>query len=98
MSTESAVTVLPQPDLADHAQRLAAPDREVDAVDRLHHAVVGREMRLEAADLEQRLGHYITLARIERVAQAVADEVDRRARSRKIAAPGNSAQCGAMSR
>ena len=31
--------------LAHHAQRLAAVDGEVDAVDGLHHAVVGGETR-----------------------------------------------------
>ena len=97
MSTDSAVTVLPQPDSPTTPTRLAAPDRDVDAVDRLHHAVVGREMRLEAADFEQRLGHYITLrgssaSRRPSPMKLIDSTV------RKIAAPGNSAQCGAMSR
>ena len=38
---------------ADHAQRLAAVDAQVDAVDRVHHAVVGLEVGLQAADVEQ---------------------------------------------
>ena len=58
--TDIAVIVLPQPELADDADRLAAPDGEVDAVDRVHDAVVGREMRLEPADVEERLGHALS--------------------------------------
>ena len=58
--TDIAVIVLPQPELADDADRLAAADREVDAVDRVHDAVVGREMRLEPADVEERLGHALS--------------------------------------
>ena len=33
---------------ADHADRLAAVDRQIDAVDRVHHAVVGLEVGLQA--------------------------------------------------
>ena len=76
-STVIAVTVLPQPELADDAQRLAAVDGEVHAVDRANHAVVGPEVGLQSADLEQPLSHAShDAARIERIAQAVADEVD----------------------
>ena len=53
-STDIAVTVLPQPDSPTTPTRLAAVDSEVDAVHGLHHAVVGGEVGLEAADLEQR--------------------------------------------
>src|SRR5206468_2510077 len=45
--------------LADHAERLALVERDVDAVDRLQHAVVGSEVGLQALDLEQRR-HQIT--------------------------------------
>ena len=74
------VTVLPQPDSPTTQTRLAATDGEVDAVDRLHDAVVGGEMGLEPPDLEQRVrsasASITSPSRIERVAQAVADEVD----------------------
>ena len=40
--------------LADDAHRLAAADGEIDAIHRLHDAVVGGEMRLESPDIEQR--------------------------------------------
>ena len=53
-STDSAVTVLPQPDSPTTHTRLAAVDGEVDAVDRLHHAVVGGEVGLQPPDVEQR--------------------------------------------
>ena len=39
---------------ADDAERLAGRDREADAVDRAHHALVGEELGLEVADLEDR--------------------------------------------
>ena len=38
---------------ADHAERLAVPDLEADAVDGLDRAVLGEEVRLEALDLER---------------------------------------------
>ena len=60
LMTDSAVTVLPQPDSPTTPSVSPRVDREVDAVDRAHHAVVGREMRLEPADLEQRLGHALS--------------------------------------
>jgi hypothetical protein len=40
--------------LANDAESLAILDREADAVDGLDDAVVGAEMRLKVADLEQR--------------------------------------------
>ena len=40
--------------LADDTHRLAAADGEIDAIHRLHDAVVGGEMRLESPDVEQR--------------------------------------------
>ena len=58
---------LPQPGLADEAERLALRDRQVDPVDGAQHlgrqpaqppggAAAQREVHLEAADVEQRLG------------------------------------------
>ena len=99
-------------ELADHADGLAAPDGEIDAVDRLHDAVVGGEMRLQSPDVEQgrfaarrrievfrafRTQHHITFrgssaSRNPSPMKLIASTV------RKIAAPANSAQCGAMSR
>ncbi len=48
---------LPRPGLADHAERLVLPDRQGDAVDRLHHPVVGIEPDDEVADLQERGRH-----------------------------------------
>ena len=39
---------------ADDADRLAAADGEIDAIHRLHDAVVGGKMGLESPDIEQR--------------------------------------------
>ena len=41
---------------ADDRQRLAWEQRERDVLDRLHDTVVGEEMRLQVADLQQGLG------------------------------------------
>jgi hypothetical protein len=43
--------------LADDADGFAAADREIDPVDRVNHAVVSHEMRLQPADVEERRGH-----------------------------------------
>ena len=54
-----------------------------DVGDGLDDAVLGAELDRQVADLEDRLGHAgarSPLRRVERVAQAVPDEVDRRAR------------------
>ena len=96
-STESAVTVLPQPDSPTTPSVSPRRDREVDAVHRLHHAVVGGKVRLEAANFEQRLGHHITL-RGSSASRRPSPMKLMVSTARKIAAPGNSAQCGAMSR
>src|SRR5205807_10362698 len=87
---------------ADDAERLAAIEGQVDAIDRMHHAVIGGEMRLQSADLEQMpaeavFHHHITLrgssaSRSPSPMKLIDSTV------RKIAAPANSAQCGAMSR
>jgi hypothetical protein len=45
---------LPGAGLADDAERLAGPDRERDAVDRLHDPVVGLEVRPQVAHVEER--------------------------------------------
>src|SRR4029079_14620074 len=71
-------------------------ERDVDAVDRLQHAVVGGEGRLQALDLEQRR-HQInrrgsSASRMPSPMKLMATTVT------KIAPPGNSAQCAAMSR
>ncbi len=54
-----AVTVLPQPDSPTTPSVSPRVDRQVDAVDRADHAVIGREMGLQPADFEQALavGH-----------------------------------------
>jgi hypothetical protein len=43
--------------LAHHAQRLAAVDVEIDAVDGTHHAVIGLEPGFQPADIQQSIGH-----------------------------------------
>ena len=48
---------LPRAGLADDPEHLAALEREVDAVDRSHEPVFGRESDLEALDLQQWFGH-----------------------------------------
>ena len=48
---------LPRAGLADDPEHLAALELEVDAVDRSHDPVFGRESDLEALDLQQRFGH-----------------------------------------
>src|SRR5947208_12689898 len=82
--------------LADHAERLALVERDVDAVDRLQHAVVGSEVGLQALDLEQRR-HQIT--RLASSASRIPSPMKLMATTAtKIAPPGNSAQWAAMSR
>ena len=44
----------------DDAERFAAIDREIYAIDRVHHAVLGREMRLQPAYFEQVLAGAIS--------------------------------------
>ena len=51
------VTLLPEPDSPDDAERLAAMDLEGEPVDGLDEPVGGREMDLQVADLEQGFGH-----------------------------------------
>src|SRR5262249_35789070 len=82
--------------LADHAEGLAAVDRKIDAVDRAHHAVVGREMRLQPLNVEQALGHMTF--RGSRASRNPSPMKLIVSTARKIAAPGMSAQCGATSR
>src|SRR4051794_4681780 len=81
---------------ADHAERLALVEGDVDAVDRLQHAVVGGEVSLQALDLEQRR-HQIT--RLASSASRMPSPMKLMATTAtKMAPPGNSAQWAAMSR
>src|SRR6266446_8519304 len=84
---------------ADHAQRLPAVDGKIDAIDRAHDAVVGGEVGLQPANFEEALARhgYITF-RGSRVSRSPSPMKLIVSTARKIAAPGNSAQCGAMSR
>ena len=52
--SESAVTLLPEPELADDRDGLAGLDVERDAVDRRHRPALGVEARGEIADLQER--------------------------------------------
>src|SRR6185437_9888375 len=93
--------------LADHAEGLAAGDLQIDAVDRVHDAVVGPEIRLQSANFEQTLARgrarglhahgYITF-RGSSVSRNPSPTKLSVSTVRKIAAPGNRAQCGATSR
>ena len=56
---DSAVTLLPQPRLADDRQRLAALERERDAVDGLDDALSRIEVGLEVLHLEHALGRFL---------------------------------------
>ena len=67
---------LPAAGLADDAEHLALVERERQVVDRLDDAVVGLEADAEPVDLEQRHG-LARRPRIEDVAQAVAEQVER---------------------
>ena len=58
----SAVTLLPQPDSPDHAERLALVDVEVDAVDGADHApsvkkCVFKIPHVQERHIGKRLGH-----------------------------------------
>ena len=53
---ESADTDLPEPELADDGDDLAAADVEAQALDRPHDAARGLEMDVQILDLEQRRG------------------------------------------
>ena len=100
--------------LADHTERLAPVDRMIDAIDRPHHAIVGGEVGLEPANFEQALAHaagsvevclldrgdmkrYITFRGSSASRNPSPMKLIVRT-ARKIAAPGKSAQCGAISR
>ena len=103
LSTDRAVTVLPQPELADHAERLTAVDGEINAIDCPHHAVVGDELRLQPPNFEQPLAGdrnhdgYITF-RGSKVSRKPSPMKLIVSTVIKIMTPGNSAQCGATSR
>ena len=53
---DCAVTVLPQPGLADDAERPAALQRVADAVDGADGALVEREVDAQVAHFEQQVG------------------------------------------
>ncbi len=64
--------------LADDAEHLAFVERQADAVDGAQHAAVRRELDVQVFDLEQRPCRSSALElRVERVAQAVAQQVER---------------------
>ena len=68
---------------ADDTQRLSRHDRKRHAVDGAGDAILSEEVRPQVTDFEQRIGHGSHAprkARIETVAQAVTDEVDRQHR------------------
>src|SRR5262249_26872569 len=90
--------------LADHADGLAVRDGEIDAVDRMHPAVVAVEMGLQAPDLKQLAIrrdwaslHHSTF-RGSSASRRPSPMKLMVITVRKIAPPANSAQCGAMSR
>src|SRR5581483_9727390 len=66
--------------LAHEAQRLAAVDDEVHAAQRLHRARVRVEVEVQVLDLQEllvvRLHASLPQARIQEIAQAVAQEVE----------------------
>ena len=83
---------------ADDAEGLTAVDGQIHSVDRAHHAVVGGEISLQSLNVEQALAHgYITFrgSRVSRNPSPMKLMVNT---VRKMAAPGNRAQCGAISR
>src|SRR5262249_53623670 len=73
--------------LADDRHRLAGLDRERDAIDRAVPPVRRAEVGLQVIDFQQRhaanSSQSFGQARIERIAQAVAEQVDRKHRDRK---------------
>ena len=64
--------------LADQPQHLAGADVKLDAVDRLHHAGLGEEMRRAGLRTRERPARRSSSSqpRVEHVAQLVADQVD----------------------
>ena len=85
---------LAAPRLADDAHRLAAVDGKVHAIDRVQPSVVGLEVGLQALNLQEshhrtRLGS--SASRSPSPMKLIVNTV------RKIARPGNSAQCTAKS-
>ena len=79
-STESIDTLFPEPDSPTMPEHLAGLEVVAHVRDRTDDAVLGAELDRQVTDLEDRLGHGLcagsTLRRVERVPQAVADEVD----------------------
>src|SRR5207245_2442610 len=81
---------------ADDAECLAPVDGNVDAVDGLQDAVVGGEVGFQALDLEQ--GQHQITFRASSASRRPSPMKLMATTAMKIAAPGNSAQCGPMSR
>src|SRR6516164_1344612 len=78
---------LPAARLANDAERLSAVDGKIHAIDCAHHAVISLKVSLQTPDLEQSLSHASdNAARIERIAQPVADKTDREHRKEDRAA------------
>src|SRR6185312_8662394 len=94
---------LAAPGLADHAYRLAATDRQVDAIDRLYLALVGGEVGLQPLDVEEGAVrrdaciHHMTF-RGSNASRKPSPMKLMAMTARKMAPPANSAQCGAISR
>ena len=82
--------------LADDPERLAGRDVERDAVDSVHGAAPRPELDVQVLDRESGARPLATPAqlRVERLAQAVADQVEPEHRE-TIAMPGMIARCGA---
>ena len=95
----------------------AAADSEIDAIHRLHDAIVSGKMRLESPDIEQRglarrlriEVHHVSRSRhlhdflyMTFLGSSASRNPSPRklmaSTVRKMAAPANSAQCGAISR
>ena len=100
-STERAVTVLPQPDspttpsVSPRSMCRSTPS----TARTMPSSVLNQVFRPRMSSSVSATRHALQdAARIERVAQPVADEVDGQHGEEDRARPANSAQCGAMSR
>ena len=56
---ESAVTLFPQPELANDAERLPGPDREAHPIDRAERSAFHRERNAQILHREQRSRHNV---------------------------------------
>src|SRR5262249_34723801 len=73
-------------------------DCEIDPIDRVEPTVIRGEVRLQAADVEQMRPHRHITLRGSSASRKPSPMKLIASTARKIAAPGNSAKCGAMSR